>query len=81
MECLHRKPCLKEVNPEEYPGVFWGEPYVVDENCGCCISCHRELELLQRLAEMQHAMEGGEIENLHRHPTDSGELGSLYQGT
>jgi hypothetical protein len=52
MDCIGRKRCLKEVNPEEHPGVYWGEPWKADENCGCCVSCHREFEMLKVLAEI-----------------------------
>jgi len=52
MECLKREPCLREINPEEFPGVFWGKPHEADEDCGCCVSCHTELDLIRRLEEL-----------------------------
>ncbi len=33
------KPCLKEINPEEHPGVYLGEPYKYDSNYGGCVDC------------------------------------------
>lgn len=33
------KRCHKEINPEEYPGVYNSEPFVYDKNCGCCVDC------------------------------------------
>lgn len=37
--------CLKEINPEQYPGVFaGGDPWVYDENYGACVDCQRQFE-------------------------------------
>jgi len=44
VECKGRK-CLKEINPDEHPGVFaGGEPWVYDENWGSCVDCQRQFE-------------------------------------
>jgi uncharacterized Zn-finger protein len=40
--------CLKEINPESHPGVFFGRGYVYEENsmaceqCECVSQCRRE---------------------------------------
>lgn len=47
-KCTGRKPCLKEVNPEDYPDVYTGEPWVFDPSCGECVDCHVEAELRER---------------------------------
>ncbi len=40
VDCLSEKRrCLKEVNPEVYPGVFAGIPWEFDENWGACRDC------------------------------------------
>ena len=36
---MKNKPCLKEINPEDHPGVYLGKPYEYDPNYGGCIDC------------------------------------------
>ena len=36
------KKCMKEINPEEHPGVYFGKPFVYDPNWGACWMCQRE---------------------------------------
>lgn len=38
--CKGRR-CLREVNPEQFPGVYWGAPGDFDLNVGCCVDCER----------------------------------------
>jgi hypothetical protein len=38
--CRPRK-CLKEVNPEEFPGVYLGTPGKYDPNWGACWDCEK----------------------------------------
>ena len=39
--CQPRK-CLKEINPEEFPGVYLGIPGKYDPDYGACVDCERE---------------------------------------
>ena len=35
--------CLKEINPEEFPGVYFDDlPFIYDENFGACWMCRQE---------------------------------------
>jgi hypothetical protein len=54
MECPRPKNCLKEINPKHFPGVYWGEPWVFNENIGCCCDC---VGGQQRLAEEEETSE------------------------
>lgn len=38
MDCSNRK-CLREVNPEMFPGVFFGKQHHYEENYGGCLDC------------------------------------------
>jgi hypothetical protein len=40
-KCRGRK-CLREINPEEFPGIYWGTPGDFDLNVGCCVHCEKE---------------------------------------
>lgn len=43
------KPCLKEINPEDYPGVYFGEPYKYDPSCGECCDCPNKCNIERKL--------------------------------
>lgn len=43
-QCMEQRNCWKEINPKHFPLVFWGEPFVFDENIGCCCDCKKERE-------------------------------------
>ncbi len=45
---MKKKPCLKEINPEEYPGVYLGEPYKYDPRCGECVDCQNKCRIEER---------------------------------
>lgn len=46
-EMKARGKCGKGVNPEQFPGVYWGEPWVFDKNRGTCLDCQTELKQLK----------------------------------
>jgi len=37
------KNCLKEVNPEKHPGVYFGQPFIYEERWYGCWLCQREM--------------------------------------
>lgn len=39
MEKCQKVKCLKEINPEVYPGVYFGKAFEFDKNCGECVEC------------------------------------------
>ena len=57
MECPKPKNCLKEFNPKHFPGVYWGEPWVFNENMGCCCDCVSEQKREIYLAEEEETSE------------------------
>ena len=36
---LEKLPCLKEINPEQWPGVYFGKPWKYDLTYGACHDC------------------------------------------
>ncbi len=48
-ECGETKRCLKEINPIQFPGMYWGTPWRFQPYMGCCSDCQIE----QRQAEMK----------------------------
>ena len=39
----NKKTCLKEINPEEFPGVYFDDlPFIYDENFMACWMCRQE---------------------------------------
>ncbi len=52
------KPCLKEINPEEYPGIYFGEPYKYDPNYGGCIDCPNKCNTERKLKRREKNEKG-----------------------
>jgi hypothetical protein len=41
-ECRDVERCLKEFNPEHFPGLYWGTPWEYRDFLGCCVDCQVE---------------------------------------
>lgn len=53
--CKGRK-CLREINPEQFPGVYWGTPGEYDPDCGCCNDCQLQLSFISESAPIEKSV-------------------------
>ena len=54
-ECEGKPKCLKEINPEVHPGIFWSEPWKYEETLHACFLCGLNLKDAEETEEQNES--------------------------